>query len=140
MRPEDIKEGLVFMRPEDEKLFQFATSGDKAYVQAALASGASVDALDYDGRTPLHRAAEGGHLMVAELLLNKGANPTAKDNFDKTPVELATAHAGVAETTATILQRAASKRQGHADSVPKPSASHAEGTNDRPTGPRQAGG
>ena len=36
--------------------------------------------------TPLHIAVENGHLNVAELLLNAGANISAKDNLSQTPL------------------------------------------------------
>lgn len=42
-----------------------------------------------DGRTPLHSAAENGHLVNIEKLLNEGADIHAQDNACKTPLHLA---------------------------------------------------
>ena len=43
----------------------------------------------YGGRTPLDLAAEKGHFEVAKLLIEKGADVDAKDNYDWTPLHYA---------------------------------------------------
>ena len=46
-----------------------------------LEKGAELESKDeYDGRTPLSRAAENGHEAVVKLLLEKGAELESKDN------------------------------------------------------------
>lgn len=44
-----------------------------------LARGASPNITDKDGRSPLHLAAEKGHLQVVQDLLRKRADPTLRD-------------------------------------------------------------
>src|SRR6185312_5341951 len=39
--------------------------------------------------TPLHYAAEEGHLLVVQGLLKNKANPNAKDKYGRTPLHLA---------------------------------------------------
>ncbi len=46
---------------------------------------AEVNAVDKDGQTPLHYAAEGGCKEIVQLLIAKGADINAKDNQGKTP-------------------------------------------------------
>ena len=41
------------------------------------------------GETPLHIAAREGHIDIAELLINKGADVNAKNNYGKTPFDYA---------------------------------------------------
>ena len=41
------------------------------------------------GTTPLHAAARSGHLLVAGLLIEKGAEVNAKDKKGRTPLKLA---------------------------------------------------
>jgi ankyrin repeat protein len=48
---------------------------DPRIVQTLLDAGASVDASDGDGFTALHRAAQNGDWEIAEILLDRGANP-----------------------------------------------------------------
>ena len=44
---------------------------------------------DRGSRTPLHRAAEGGHIEVVEALLKAGANLEAQDEGSGTPLHRA---------------------------------------------------
>ena len=55
-----------------------------------IAKGADVNAkVAIWGRTPLHFAAWNGHKEVAELLIENGAEVNAKDNYGRTPLDLA---------------------------------------------------
>jgi ankyrin repeat domain-containing protein 50 len=57
-----------------------------------LEHGADIDASHgYDGKTALHRAAQGGHLDTVRLLLRKGANIEARDDEGNTPLRLTAA-------------------------------------------------
>ena len=47
--------------------------GAAAEIRRALDEGVAIETRDERGRTALHRAAEGGHLAVARLLLDSGA-------------------------------------------------------------------
>ena len=57
-----------------------------------IASGAEVDAADYDGRTALHLAAAEGQLAAAGLLLGKGARVGVVDRWGGTPIVDAVRH------------------------------------------------
>lgn len=48
-------------------------------VQVLVEAGASLNAMDNEGRTALHAAAKGKHQKVYQLLLEKGADPDLKD-------------------------------------------------------------
>ncbi|MFP3033742.1 MAG: ankyrin repeat domain-containing protein [Wolbachia sp.] len=48
-----------------------------------------IEARSNTGKTPLHVAAEKNKLKIIELLVNKGANVNAKDNYNETPLDLA---------------------------------------------------
>lgn len=49
-----------------------------------------------DGRTMLHCAAEKGRANVAAFLLSKGAQPDPQNNYDRTPLMVASRHGHVA--------------------------------------------
>ena len=55
----------------------------------ALAHGASVDAVDSEGKTALFHAARRGHAHCASLLLEAGADPKIKDDSGRTPWDIA---------------------------------------------------
>ena len=48
-----------------------------------------VNAKDDVGWTPLHSAAYDGHKEIVELLIAKGADVNAKNNFEDTPLDFA---------------------------------------------------
>ena len=48
-----------------------------------------MNSLDSCGQAPLHYAVSCGHLEVARLLLDKGADATIKDEDDCAPLDLA---------------------------------------------------
>jgi outer membrane protein assembly factor BamB len=58
-----------------------AGAGDEARVRALLEAGAAVDAPARYGQTPLFFAAEKGHLGIARLLVERGANVNVREQF-----------------------------------------------------------
>jgi len=57
-----------------DRLLRTAAGANRtAVAEFLIAQGASVDARDPEGRTPLNRAAENGHREMAALLLDRGA-------------------------------------------------------------------
>ncbi|KAL3701674.1 hypothetical protein R1sor_019696 [Riccia sorocarpa] len=64
-------------------------TGDLAMIEMLLQHGARVDIQDDLGRYPLHHCAIHGKNVCAKLLVTRGAQPTAADNWGKTPLECA---------------------------------------------------
>ena len=64
---------------ERERLHRAAQDGDFAEVERLLSVGYQPNEFDELGKTPLHYAAEGGHLQLIELLIASGADVNAND-------------------------------------------------------------
>ncbi|RPD64850.1 ankyrin [Lentinus tigrinus ALCF2SS1-6] len=93
------------MTMEDDKgsssaLSNLAVAGDLSAMLAYFHGqpDADVNARDENGYTPLHLAADRGHLEVVDILLKRGANPEIKDPDEFTAKELAeiAGHTGIA--------------------------------------------
>jgi ankyrin repeat protein len=72
--------------PLGEQLNIAAECGDLDEVQELIAQGASVNAKDYYGRTPLIWGALNGHEDICKLLIANKASVDAKDNDGLTPL------------------------------------------------------
>uniref|UniRef100_H3CYI9 Ankyrin repeat domain 27 n=1 Tax=Tetraodon nigroviridis TaxID=99883 RepID=H3CYI9_TETNG len=66
-----------------------ACAGQSQLIDLLVCKGASVNATDYHGLTPLHLACQRGHQGVTLLLLHYQANTDAQDNNGNTPLLLA---------------------------------------------------
>ena len=92
-----------------DTLHSAAERNDTAAMAALIAGGADVDAGDYRGITPLHRAASHNSYEAAELLLDNGAglDPIAESEGVRfTPLVTAVA-AGSVEVTVLLISRSA---------------------------------
>ena len=70
-------------------LHMSARRGTTVIAQALLDAGASVEARDKNGETPLRRAVNCAQEHMVSLLLNRGANPTTPDKNGRTPLDAA---------------------------------------------------
>ncbi|HEY6214395.1 MAG TPA: ankyrin repeat domain-containing protein [Vicinamibacterales bacterium] len=69
---------LLVSRGAPMTLCEAAAAGELERVERLLDEGAALDVYSEDGWTPLHLAAFFGHLKIAELLLSRGADATAR--------------------------------------------------------------
>jgi ankyrin repeat protein len=78
-------------------------NGHAGCAEALIASGAAVDAkaAAWEGKTPLHLAAESGRRDIGDLLLAKGARANLTDERGRTPLHLAAL--GDHQATAELL-------------------------------------
>jgi uncharacterized protein len=58
-------------------------------VEHLLAHGADANVAQHGGWTPLHQAADHGHLGLVQILLEHGANPQARSDDGRLPVDMA---------------------------------------------------
>ncbi|MGZ3460340.1 MAG: ankyrin repeat domain-containing protein [Archangium sp.] len=73
-------------------LFDAVAAGDRARVEALLASGADPNPFDAEGRTPLMLAAEKGLEALVQCLLAGGADPILTDRLGESALLKAAAH------------------------------------------------
>jgi hypothetical protein len=84
-----------------------AEDGDSGKVERLLASDKSlISSRDSMGRTPLHRAARGGHVGIIQLLLEYGADIEAKDEYAWTSFHMA-AESNKPEAVAILIGQGA---------------------------------
>ena len=86
-------------------LLYAASRGDERRAERALEAGAGPGFRGLKGLTPLHLAAGFGRAGTVRLLLDRGADPSAKDSGGRTPADTARRH-GKSECAA-ILDAAA---------------------------------
>ena len=110
-------------------LREAAVLGEAETVRALLDGGAAVDAADTKGRTALGMAVGGGHVEVARLLLDRGAdvNRQTSAQFGITPLMTA-AMRGDADMARLLIERGAdvAARNRLGMSVVRLAASHPE--------------
>ncbi len=94
-------------RLDESPLLEAARRGDVEAVRSLLRDGADPNLAAGDGLTALHVAAEQGFVEVVELLLDAGANVTAKTNIGEyEPLHLASRF-GHAEVVRVLLEAGA---------------------------------
>ncbi|MCU0862978.1 MAG: ankyrin repeat domain-containing protein [Planctomycetes bacterium] len=76
-------------KPPGNDLFALVMTGNWAAIRAAILAGTPVDARLPQDRTVLHEAAERGALAVVDWLLQHGADVSARDYRQTTPLQLA---------------------------------------------------
>jgi ankyrin repeat protein len=70
-------------------LHQCAIDGNLDCAQTLVYNGADVNSIDIDGWSPLHAAAASNHVEIVRFFLTMGANPSLKNNMNKTPYNVA---------------------------------------------------
>lgn len=93
--------------PRDQALFDAIDAGQPAALRAALAAGASIEALDGTHRGALAAAARRGDVALVAALLDAGADIERADPIGFTPL-LEAARDGHADVVALLLERGAS--------------------------------
>ena len=100
-----------------------ALKGKMATALSLLENGFSLSDTDDVGNTALHLSAASHSLQTTELLLSFGADPTVRNRFNLTPVEIATNPAIV-----TILQYALATAKTRERRIETRSSSFIDGT------------
>ncbi|KAK3598060.1 hypothetical protein CHS0354_042433 [Potamilus streckersoni] len=88
-----------------KRLLDAAKRGDTDEVRTLMSNGAPFTT-DWLGTSPLHFAAQYGHLSTAEVLLRAGISRDARTKVDRTPLHVA-AQEGHVEIVQLLLQHAA---------------------------------
>ena len=97
------------------RFFHLVMKDDIDPAKALLNSGISVNAVDYNGRSALHFAADRGNQEFVQYLLNRSANPDQRDSRGETALSLAIK--GKHADTAKILQKSSMASQSSPNHV-----------------------
>ena len=105
---------LLNTRAVTHALMSSAKDGNLTAVEAAIAAGADVDIREFrkssKGSTPLHVAAEKGHLEVVKTLIQHGAVVDARDKEMNTPLMLAVRNNGTLDVVKYLVEHGADIR------------------------------
>lgn len=94
-----------------QSLFSAARSGDIVALEQALASGASIDAIDGLGDTALHHAVRHDRHAAVALLLNAGADPDLRNDADVTPLMMSVGSGSLGLAALLVARGAKPDRQ-----------------------------
>jgi ankyrin repeat protein len=94
------------LTPAEQGLLEASYAGNLGEVRKLVSAGASIDAADAEGRTPLMYAAFNGHTSVTEYLLDQGAAIDARESAGRTALMYASSGPYV-ETVELLLERGA---------------------------------
>jgi ankyrin repeat protein len=86
---EEKQEEYRQKKANDALFLVSCTIGSTADIGSLLDRGASLDARDKHGLTPLHLAASNGHLEAVRILWSKGIDLDLEDKHNRTPLHLA---------------------------------------------------
>ncbi|MFH0902011.1 MAG: ankyrin repeat domain-containing protein [Pseudomonadota bacterium] len=107
VRSDDRQTASGASPPSGAELHLAAWEGNVERARQLLDNGTAVAEKEQGSEwTPLHRAAMAGHLAVAALLLERGADPNARASYDMTPLHWASIR-GHAEAASVLIQRGA---------------------------------
>ncbi len=76
----------IFGSKKNKDLSKAVTDGNISAINALLASGANINAKNFEGWTPLHMAVMKNSRDIVELLISKGADVNAKGSRGLTPL------------------------------------------------------
>ncbi|KAL9951639.1 hypothetical protein ACROYT_G044341 [Oculina patagonica] len=105
----DATDGEDDDEPEEKpgKLHQACLTGNEFEVRNILSREPDVDLLDKSGRTPIHNAILGRHVIIMEMLLEAGADTTRLDESQDAPLQTAV-RTGDENLVRSFLRRATS--------------------------------
>lgn len=84
------------------QLLQASKDGDTPLCLSLLEGGASILAVDVQGRGPLHWAVRNNHVVMCCALLEKGIDVNATDAYSESPVQWAALN-GFADVCRTLI-------------------------------------
>ncbi|KGG79952.1 hypothetical protein Y919_08885 [Caloranaerobacter azorensis H53214] len=72
-----------------KEIFKATAIGNYEMAKYLVEKGMGVNGRDYEGYTPIHWAAQGGHLDIIKLLAENGGDLEAQDDYGQTPLYVA---------------------------------------------------